>query len=156
VGRRNAALARGACRVGCVNAPGTWRLRTVHECTLHFLERCVDYIHYNPVKHRLAQRAKEWSYSTFHRYVSRGGAPGELERRSEKRRWWGRGMSPRARCAPYACYGLILPQSVWIVRLTPTYALVKINSHNHVKNNTTNRKKSAGKVLDGFVTGRIY
>ena len=38
-------------------------------------ERCVDYIHYNPVNHRLAQRAKEWPYSTFHRYVSRGAHP---------------------------------------------------------------------------------
>jgi putative transposase len=35
-------------------------------------ERCVDYIHYNPVKHRLVPRVKEWPYSTFHQYVSRG------------------------------------------------------------------------------------
>lgn len=35
-------------------------------------ERCVDYIHYNPVKHKLVDRVKEWPYSTFHRFVSRG------------------------------------------------------------------------------------
>ena len=38
-------------------------------------ERCVDYIHYNPVKHRLVQRAKECPYSKFNRYVSRGVYP---------------------------------------------------------------------------------
>ncbi len=35
-------------------------------------ERCVDYIHYNPVKHKLVKRVAEWPYSTFHRFVSRG------------------------------------------------------------------------------------
>ena len=35
-------------------------------------ERCVDYIHYNPVKHRLVKNVKDWPYSTFHRYVNRG------------------------------------------------------------------------------------
>ena len=38
-------------------------------------ERCVDYIHYNPVKHKLVERAGEWPYSTFHRFVSRGVYP---------------------------------------------------------------------------------
>ena len=32
----------------------------------------VDYIHYNPVKHGLCQRAAAWPYSTFHRDVARG------------------------------------------------------------------------------------
>ena len=31
-----------------------------------------NYIHYNPVKHGLAGSPKEWPYSTFHRYVSKG------------------------------------------------------------------------------------
>lgn len=34
--------------------------------------RHVDYIHYNPVKHGLVERVKDWPYSTFHRYVKKG------------------------------------------------------------------------------------
>jgi REP-associated tyrosine transposase len=34
--------------------------------------RHVDYIHWNPVKHGLVQRAAQWPYSTFHRFVSDG------------------------------------------------------------------------------------
>jgi len=34
--------------------------------------RHVDYIHYNPVKHGQCERAAEWPYSTFHRYVACG------------------------------------------------------------------------------------
>lgn len=34
--------------------------------------RHVDYIHFNPVKHGYVQRAKDWPYSTFHRYVRDG------------------------------------------------------------------------------------
>jgi putative transposase len=32
-------------------------------------ETHVDYIHYNPVKHGLVTRVKDWPYSTFHRQV---------------------------------------------------------------------------------------
>ena len=32
-------------------------------------ENHVNYIHYNPVKHGLVSRARDWPYSTFHRYV---------------------------------------------------------------------------------------
>jgi len=31
-----------------------------------------DYIHYNPVRHGLADSPKDWQYSTFHRYVKAG------------------------------------------------------------------------------------
>ena len=31
--------------------------------------RHVEYIHYNPVRHRLVKAPKDWSYSSFHRYV---------------------------------------------------------------------------------------
>ena len=31
--------------------------------------RHVEYIHYNPVKHRLTTAPKDWEYSSFHRYV---------------------------------------------------------------------------------------
>ncbi len=33
---------------------------------------CMDYIHYNPVKHGHVRRVIEWPYSTFHRYVQLG------------------------------------------------------------------------------------
>ena len=34
--------------------------------------RHVDYIHYNPVKHRLVKRVCDWPHSSFHLYVRRG------------------------------------------------------------------------------------
>jgi putative transposase len=34
--------------------------------------RHVEYIHYNPVKHGLANAPKDWEYSSFHRYVHDG------------------------------------------------------------------------------------
>ncbi|WP_341327909.1 transposase [Methylotuvimicrobium sp. KM2] len=36
------------------------------------LNRHFDYIHYNPVKHGLVTRVRDWPYSTFHRYVKAG------------------------------------------------------------------------------------
>jgi putative transposase len=36
------------------------------------LERHVDYIHFNPVKHGHVTRARDWPHSSFHRYVERG------------------------------------------------------------------------------------
>jgi putative transposase len=33
------------------------------------LKRCVDYIHINPVKHRLVSRVGDWEWSSFHRFV---------------------------------------------------------------------------------------
>ncbi|MEH2412989.1 REP-associated tyrosine transposase [Nostoc sp.] len=36
-----------------------------------FARHC-DYIHYNPVQHGLCQRAMDWKYSSFHRYVAQG------------------------------------------------------------------------------------
>ena len=36
------------------------------------LARHVDYVHWNPVKHRLADRVADWPWSTFHRYVRLG------------------------------------------------------------------------------------
>jgi putative transposase len=37
--------------------------------------RHVDYIHHNPVKHRLAIRVRDWPHSSFHLYVRRGILP---------------------------------------------------------------------------------
>jgi len=33
------------------------------------LQRHVDYIHYNPVKHGLVERVEDWPWSSYHRYV---------------------------------------------------------------------------------------
>jgi putative transposase len=51
----------------------------------HFWEHCirdeqdfeshVDYVHVNPLKHGLVTRVKDWSYSSFHRYVEKGVCP---------------------------------------------------------------------------------
>ncbi|NKF23922.1 REP-associated tyrosine transposase [Solimonas marina] len=38
-------------------------------------ERHVDYIHYNPVKHVLVTRIRDWPYSSIHRDVRRGLLP---------------------------------------------------------------------------------
>jgi putative transposase len=35
-------------------------------------ERQANYIHYNPVKHKLVKRVTDWPYSSFHRFVSLG------------------------------------------------------------------------------------
>jgi putative transposase len=35
----------------------------------------VDYIHYNPIKHGLVSRVRDWPYSSFHRYVRSGLLP---------------------------------------------------------------------------------
>jgi putative transposase len=36
------------------------------------LERHVDYIHFNPVKHGYVTRVADWPHSSFHRYVEQG------------------------------------------------------------------------------------
>lgn len=33
------------------------------------LNKHLDYIHYNPVKHGLVQNAKDWEFSSFHKFV---------------------------------------------------------------------------------------
>jgi len=40
-------------------------------------ERHVDYVHFNPVKHKLVRRALDWPYSSFHVYVRRGLLPAD-------------------------------------------------------------------------------
>jgi putative transposase len=39
------------------------------------LQRHVDYIHYNPVKHGLVRQVADWPHSSFHRYVRQGMLP---------------------------------------------------------------------------------
>ncbi len=36
------------------------------------LKRCVDYVHWNPVKHGLARSVGEYPWSSFHRFVREG------------------------------------------------------------------------------------
>ncbi len=36
------------------------------------LQRHIDYIHFNPVKHGYVKRVVDWPYSSFHRYVKSG------------------------------------------------------------------------------------
>jgi putative transposase len=38
-------------------------------------ERHVDCVHFNPVKHELVNRVRDWPYSSFHAYVRRGVLP---------------------------------------------------------------------------------
>jgi putative transposase len=39
------------------------------------LERHINYIHFNPVKHKFVTRVCDWPHSSFHRYVARGELP---------------------------------------------------------------------------------
>lgn len=36
------------------------------------LKRCVDYVHWNPVKHGLVARVRDYPWSSFHRFVTMG------------------------------------------------------------------------------------
>ena len=40
-------------------------------------ERCADYIHFNPVKHRLVTSPTLWPFSSLHRYARAGVLPGD-------------------------------------------------------------------------------
>ena len=39
------------------------------------LERHINYIHFNPVKHGLVRRVCDWPHSSFHQYTKRGVVP---------------------------------------------------------------------------------
>jgi putative transposase len=53
---------------------GVWQRRFwEHTCRdQDDLNRCIDYIHWNPVKHGLVTRVKDYPWSTFHKYVQDG------------------------------------------------------------------------------------
>jgi len=38
-------------------------------------ERHIDYVHFNPVRHGLVGRVRDWPHSSFHRYVRHGLLP---------------------------------------------------------------------------------
>jgi putative transposase len=48
--------------------------------------RHVDYVHFNPVKHGLAPRVRDWPFSSFHRYVRGRPVAGRLGRRCQRER----------------------------------------------------------------------
>ena len=41
------------------------------------LQRHIDYVHFNPVKHGHALRAADWRFSSIHRYMRLGDLPGD-------------------------------------------------------------------------------
>ena len=41
----------------------------------HDLQRHVDYIHFNPVKHGYAKQASDWPHSSIHAWIARGDLP---------------------------------------------------------------------------------
>ena len=56
---------------------GIWQ-RRFYEHTVRDetdLQRCADYIHFNPVKHGLCGNVRDWAFSSFHRYVRDGWLP---------------------------------------------------------------------------------
>ena len=58
---------------------GIWQ-RRYWEHTLrdqHDFSRHVDYIHFNPVKHGLVTRVRDWPHSSFHRMVGLGVYPND-------------------------------------------------------------------------------
>ena len=63
---------RAAKRTGATSAFGSTRFLNEID-----FERHVDYVHFNPVKHKLVRRAREWPYSSFHVYVRRGLLPAD-------------------------------------------------------------------------------
>jgi putative transposase len=55
------------------------------------LNRHIDYIHFNPVKHGLVKRVADWPWSSFHRYVKMGYY--DIE--------WGQGVDERIRSGKF-------------------------------------------------------
>jgi REP-associated tyrosine transposase len=49
-------------------------------------ERHIDYIHFNPIKHGLVARVRDWPHSSFHRHVRQGLLPED----------WGGDVAPQS------------------------------------------------------------
>ena len=56
---------------------GIWQRRFYeHTCRdEEDVQRCMNYIHVNPLKHGLVERVRDWPWSSFHRYVRDGAYP---------------------------------------------------------------------------------
>lgn len=59
-------------REGCIWQRRFWEHRIRNQVDLN---RCLDYLHWNPVKHGHVRRVVDWPYSTFHRYAGQGMYP---------------------------------------------------------------------------------
>lgn len=60
---------------------GIWQRRFWEHCISdeEDLQRHVDYIHYNPVKHGHAARPVDWSFSSIHRAIRLGQVPADWD-----------------------------------------------------------------------------
>jgi putative transposase len=58
---------------------GDWQRRYwEHACRdQDDVNRCIDYLHWNPVKHGLVRRVRDYPHSSFHRFVRMGAYPME-------------------------------------------------------------------------------
>jgi putative transposase len=77
--RFTAALAKAGVPVAryANGEPALWQ-RRFWEHTIRNekdFERHADYIHFNPVRHGLVTRVRDWPHSSFHHYVRRGVLP---------------------------------------------------------------------------------
>jgi putative transposase len=64
---------------------GIWQRRFWEHllCDKDDLQKHIDYIHYNPVKHSLVKKVADWPYSSFHQYVRRGILPADWAGRQD-------------------------------------------------------------------------
>jgi putative transposase len=67
-------VASGGVRRGDRGERNVWQPRFwEHTCREgEDLKRCVDYVHYNPLKHGLVTSVRDWRWSSFHRYLRLG------------------------------------------------------------------------------------
>jgi hypothetical protein len=59
----------------------------------------MDYVHFNPVKHRHVARVEDWPCSTFQRHGRTGTLPSDWQGRSVTRSVWATGSAVRKRRA---------------------------------------------------------
>ena len=70
------------CRKG---EKGIWQRRFWEHmlCDEDDLQKHIDYIHYDPVKHALVKQVADWPYSSFHQYVRSGILPADWAGRQD-------------------------------------------------------------------------
>jgi len=58
---------------------GIWQRRYREHCLRDVadVQRHIDYIHFNPVKHGYVKRPIDWPYSSVHRHIARGLLPND-------------------------------------------------------------------------------
>jgi len=67
--RRRASSSRARKGEVCIWQRRFWEHQIRNE---NDLQRHVDYIHYNPIKHGLVQCVDDWPWSTYHKYAKEG------------------------------------------------------------------------------------